>query len=441
MTFDPMDDQRRRDAEQRVRDAEQRERDRAQREREREKERADREREHEQRREERRARHEARHEFGFRHRGLDINVDVDPDEIARSVSAAFIGMDSDSDTETHDQTIEKTFTVDGMPRLRVQNVSGEIAIRVGESNQVRVVAHKRVKGGSADRAKRLLENVEVRIEQRGNDIFVEPHLYEQERSWLEMFRGKRFRVDFDITVPRECAVDAQTVSGDMEVQGTRGPMRVESVSGDVSIGDAQGPMRVKSVSGDVEVTDYVGILEGSAVSGDVSIRGRVRSCELHTVSGDISVDLDPDPSGRESRLKTISGDVEIGLIAASCTCDYHTASGDLECDEPARIIREGRKDRMVIIGEGAGRLHVKTVSGDLTIKPASSSLAEEPMAARASAARDSEAESQTEADPERTTPMTPPASARVRDLLERLARGEVTVDEAAAKLDEARGAP
>ena len=433
MTFDPQDDQRRRDEEQR-------ERDRAQRELERDRERADREREREQRREARRARHEERHAFRFARHGFDVNVDIDPDQIARSVSSAFVGMDEDAG-ESHDETVEKRFVVEGMPRLRVRNVSGETNIHVGDARQVQVVARKRVKGGSADRAKRLLENVEVRIEQRGNDIFVEPHLYEQERSWLEMFRGKRFRVDFDITVPRECAVDAQTVSGDMEVQGTRGPMRVESVSGDVSIGDAQGPMRVKSVSGDVEVTDYVGILEGSAVSGDVSIRGRVRSCELHTVSGDISVDLDPDPSGRESRLKTISGDVEIGLIAASCTCDYHTASGDLECDEPARIIREGRKDRMVIIGEGAGRLHVKTVSGDLTIKPASSSLAEEPMAARASAARDSEAESQTEADPERTTPMTPPASARVRDLLERLARGEVTVDEAAAKLDEARGAP
>jgi len=433
MTFDPQDDQRRRDEEQR-------ERDRAQRELERDRERADREREREQRREARRARHEERHAFRFARHGFDVNVDIDPDQIARSVSSAFVGMDEDAG-ESHDETVEKRFVVEGMPRLRVRNVSGETNIHVGDAGQVQVVARKRVKGGSADRAKRLLENVEVRIEQRGNDIFVEPHLYEQERSWLEMFRGKRFRVDFDITVPRECAVDAQTVSGDMEVQGTRGPMRVESVSGDVSIGDAQGPMRVKSVSGDVEVTDYVGILEGSAVSGDVSIRGRVRSCELHTVSGDISVDLDPDPSGRESRLKTISGDVEIGLIAASCTCDYHTASGDLECDEPARIIREGRKDRMVIIGEGAGRLHVKTVSGDLTIKPASSSLAEEPMAARASAARDSEAESQTEADPERTTPMTPPASARVRDLLERLARGEVTVDEAAAKLDEARGAP
>jgi hypothetical protein len=169
MTFDPMDEQRARDSEQRARD-------RAQRERDREKERADREREHEQRREERRARHEARHQFGFRHRGFDINVDVDPDEIARSVSAAFVGMDDDDETESHDQTVEKTFTVDGMPRLRVQNVSGETAIRVGEAGQVRVVARKRVKGGSADRAKRLLENVEVRIEQQGNDLRRAPPL-------------------------------------------------------------------------------------------------------------------------------------------------------------------------------------------------------------------------------------------------------------------------
>ncbi|TMC45932.1 MAG: DUF4097 domain-containing protein [Chloroflexi bacterium] len=433
MTFDPMDDQR-------ARDAEQRERDRAQRERDREKERADREREHEHRREERRARHEARHEFGFGHRGFDINVDVDPEEIARSVSAAFVGMDDDDETETHDQTIEKTFIVDGMPRLRVQNVSGETAIRVGEPGHVRVVARKRVKGGSADRAKRLLENVEVRIEQKGNDIFVEPHLYEQERTWLDLFRGKRFRVDFEITVPRETAVNAQTVSGDLDLNGTRGPTRMESVSGDVNIADVQGPMRLKSVSGDVQCTDYVGAVEGSSVSGDVDIRGRVRACELHTVSGDISVDLEPEAGGRESRLKTISGDVEVGLLTASCVCDYHTASGDLECEEPARIIREGRKDRTIIIGEGRSHLTVKTVSGDLTIRPASSSVREEPVATQESAEREADVESESDEnrDPERTAPMAPPATAKVRDLLARLAKGEVSVDEVAAKLDETR---
>jgi DUF4097 and DUF4098 domain-containing protein YvlB len=424
VTFDPTDDQRRRDAEQR-------ERDRAQRERER----GDREREREQRREARRARHEARHEFGFAARGVDINVDVDPDEIARSVTAAFVGMD-DEESETHDQIVEKTFTVDGMPRLRVQNVSGETAIRAGEPGQVRVVARKRVKGGSPDRAKRLLENVEVRIEQRGNDIFVEPHLYEQERSWLDLFRGKKFRVDFEITVPRETAVNAQTVSGDLDLNGTRGPARLESVSGDVNIEDVQGPMRIKSVSGDVQCTDYAGAVEGSSVSGDVDIRGRVRACELHTVSGDISVDLEPEVGGRESRLKTISGDVEVGLLSSTCVCDYHTASGDLECDLPARIMREGRKDRTVVIGDGRTRLSVKTVSGDLTIKAASSSVREEPAAPRESA--EAEAGPEGDRDLERTAAMASPDTAKVRDLLERLARGEVSVEDVAARLDETR---
>src|SRR5438094_8765686 len=447
MSFDPIEDQRGRDEEARreaerereraLREAE-RDRERAQRDAERERERGDRERDREQRREERRERHQERHQMRFGKRGFSVDVDVDPDEIARSISSAFVGMDEDTDGETYDDTVEKVFTVDGMPRLRVRNVSGETAIRVGDVGQVRVLARKRVRGGSPDRAKRLLETVELRIEQRGNDIYVEPHLYEQERSWLDLFRGKRFRVDFEITVPRETAVNAQTVSGDFDLNGTRGPARVESVSGDVNIADVRGPMRLKSVSGDVQCTDYVGAVEGSSVSGDVDIRGRVRACELHTVSGDISVDLDPEAGGRECRLKTISGDVEVGLLSSSCVCDYHTASGDLECDEPARIIREGRKDRTIIIGDGRSHLSVKTVSGDLTIKAASSSVREEPAAAQDSPEADVESESEDDRDPERTAPMAPPKTAKVRDLLERLAKGEVSVDEVAAKLDESR---
>jgi hypothetical protein len=166
----------------------------------------------------------------------------------------------------------------------------------------------------------------------------------------------------------------------------------------------------------------------------VEIRGRVRSAEFHTVSGDLSIDLDPDPAGRESRMKTISGDVEIGLIGSSCLCDFHTASGDLECEPPANIIREGRKDRKVIIGDGRGRVLVKTVSGDLTIKRTSSDVTEEPLATP-SAEREPEPEAE---EVERTAPMAPPVTVMVRDLLERVARGEVSVDEAAARLDETR---
>jgi hypothetical protein len=206
----------------------------------------------------------------------------------------------------------------------------------------------------------------------------------------------------------------------------------------VNIEDVQGPMRIKSVSGDVHVGDYYGAVEGSSVSGDVEIRGRVRACELHTVSGDISIDLEPEVGGRESHLKTISGDVEVGMLTSSCVCEYHTASGDLECEAPARIMREGRKDRTVILGDGGSRLSVRTVSGDLTIRPASSAVREESTASTDSTEATTGVESESDRDPERTAPMAPPTTTAVRDLLERLARGEVSVDDVAAKLDETR---
>ena len=102
-----------------------------------------------------------------------------------------------------------------MPRLRVRNISGQTRIHVGEPGKISVVATKHVSASSEDRAKRLLQNLEIRMEKSGDELRVEPHLYEQERGWVDLFRGKRFRVDFDIAVPQECDIDAQTVSGDL----------------------------------------------------------------------------------------------------------------------------------------------------------------------------------------------------------------------------------
>src|SRR5206468_3974217 len=102
------------------------------------------------------------------------------------------------------------------PRVRVtgaksdvRNVSGETSITAGGApGEIRVVARKRVSAGGEDRAKRLLKNLEIRMEKHGDELLIEPHLYEQERGWIDLFRGKRFRVDFEITVPAECAIDA-----------------------------------------------------------------------------------------------------------------------------------------------------------------------------------------------------------------------------------------
>lgn len=381
------------------------------------------------------------HRIEISGRGMHIGgVDIDGMSLGRFAKGFMKDLSSaDVSGDSYSETLNADFPFERMPRLRVRNISGETAIRAGAPGQISVVARKHVNASSEDRAKRLLQNLEIRMEKTDEGLIVEPHLYEQERGWVDLFRGKRFRVDFDITVPPECAVDAQTVSGDLSITGTRGPLEVQGVSGDITIEDAEGPLRLKSVSGDVGVDRYVGHVDGNTVSGDVTFEAvRLRSIQLQTVSGDVQV-RGALEAARQHRIRTISGDVELELVDADLTVEFRTASGDLESETAGRITREGRKDYNVVLGEGRGRALVKTVSGDLGIEASVVEVPGEPSGEEPyRAAETPETEAQPGGDVERTEPMAPPADTQVRSVLERLAKGELNVEEAAAAIDEAR---
>lgn len=331
--------------------------------------------------------------------------------------------------EAFSETVRRDFAVSGMPSLRVRNVSGGTRISVGAPGEVRVTAVKTVHASSADRAKRLLENVEVVMEQDGGEITIEPRLFEQERSWIHLFRGPRFRVDLQVTVPRETRLEARTVSGELEVKGLRGPIEVQSVSGEIDLADLQGPLRLRTVSGDARCSDYAGKLEANTVSGDLRFeRCRLRACDVVTVSGDVVVSGEVAGS-EDGRIKTVSGDVDLAFGGAYAIA-FKTVSGDLDSQPRARITSEGRRDKRVMVGRGGPELKVKTVSGDLRLGDAGdiSAVAPEPPAAP---------------DVEATAPIEPPvAPATLRqaamEVLERLARGELSVEDAAAALDETR---
>ncbi|MBI2773852.1 MAG: DUF4097 family beta strand repeat protein [Chloroflexi bacterium] len=324
--------------------------------------------------------------------------------------------------DTASETVEERVTVAGVPRLRVNNVSGETRVTVGEADAITLKARKRVRGASEDRAKRMLENVEVHIAQTGDDYVIEPRFYQQERGWLDLFRDGRVAVDMDVTVPREAQLHVTSVSGEIAVTGTRGPLEVSSASGDVTIESVQGPLRVRTVSGDIGVRSYAGQLEANSVSGDLDVRGsRVRLRDVVSVSGDVEIDAVLSEADGEVRVKTVSGDIELGLAPGGFQVEHRTLSGDVEVQGrlEARIEKTDRRDRRITIGSGGPRIRIKSVSGDLSLKRSGDGeLAEDPAA-------------------EQTAPTAPPTAPQsdVRDVLARLARGELSVDDAAAALD------
>ena len=349
-----------------------------------------------------------------------------------------LGDPAEAGGEEYSETIERDFSVGGMPVLRVRNVSGDTHINVGERGTIHVTARKRVRGASEERAKRLLENVEVRMEQNGDEVLLKPHLYEQDRGWADLFRGGRVAVDFVITVPRELRVEAHTVSGDFVVTGTRGPIEAQSVSGDVHLADVQGPLRLKTVSGDGILGEFAGQLVANTVSGDLTFTNvGLHGSEIVTVSGDVRIEGELD-KGRDHRMKTISGDVELHLTGGSYDIRFSSMSGDLDSEMAAKVSNESRRDKHIVIGAAETKVSVKTMSGDLGIRASGGSAPEASAAATSPMAPAEPVE-----DVERTQPLGPqmPSEPRadIRDLLQRVARGEVDVDAAAAALDERRG--
>jgi DUF4097 and DUF4098 domain-containing protein YvlB len=342
-----------------------------------------------------------------------------------------VGDVADLAGEEYSEVVERDFAVGKMPRLHVRNVSGDTRITVGEDGKIHVKARKRVRGTSEERAKRLLENVEVRMDQDGDSVVLKPHLYEQDRGWADLFRGGRVAVDFDITVPRELRLEAHTVSGDVVIERTRGPLDAQSVSGDVRLEDVQGPLRLKTVSGDAVLSDFAGQLVANTVSGDLTFeRVRLHGSDIVTVSGEVRIDGELDKA-REHRLKTISGDVDLRLTGGSYDIRFSTISGDLDNQLEGEISVTGR-DKHIMIGAAETEVTVKTMSGDLEIRASGGTAP----------ATTATAEADQPDDVEQTEPLEPqppaPPPVDVRDLLERVARGEVDVAAAAAALDARR---
>lgn len=185
------------------------------------------------------------------------------------------------------------------------------------------------------------------------------------RSWGTQ-RGRGIRT-LRMEVPRTARLEVTTSSGDVDVEGVLSGATVKTVSGDVSLRATSGTIATETTSGDVGI-DALGklALRLASVSGDL----RVVAATLHrtsvtTVSGDVSIDGRPDPAG-DHAIQTTSGDIHLAL-AGGATVSTQTVSGDVYATVPAR--RDSGRGSPIVLGDGAARISVRTLSGDVNVAP------------------------------------------------------------------------
>jgi hypothetical protein len=192
--------------------------------------------------------------------------------------------------------------------------------------------------------------------------------WEGMRGWL---RQQHRSADFTLTIPPDCPIQLGVVNASTTVSGVSAGISAMSISGGLTLDGVTGTVKAKTVSGDLEARGLDGGIVFSSVSGDLTLAdGSIERLDAKTVNGQVTADIGL-ADGSDIRVATVSGEVTVRLPAdPSVRVELRSASGRVQTTfdglQPA-----GSKPRPAsatgTIGDGASRLSVSSVSGNVTL--------------------------------------------------------------------------
>lgn len=291
--------------------------------------------------------------------------------------------------------IDKIFSVPTPARLSLGNIRGSVEISAGEAGAIAIRAEKQPGSGDAERTEIIIEqnsDGSVRVETRYDEGWL---------GWLA--GGKPCRVAYSVRVPAACALRVNCVSADAAVSGLRESFEASTVSGDVTVNDVTGPLRLRSVSGKISGKQLNGALSLEIVSGNVYLTASCfESVSANSVSGDIH--LHTALGAGSYRFGSVSGNVRLTLPeAAPMNAHLKTLSGRLRTEIPVFLSQQSDGSQQAVAGSGGAEIVAKSVSGDMWI------------------GLEDSARQPAQAAPQQTN--------RV-EVLERVERGEISVEQA-----------
>ncbi len=178
----------------------------------------------------------------------------------------------------------------------------------------------------------------------------------------------------DIDIGDELVAQSLTVratSGDIQVcRAACDRMELKSASGDIQGEDLTGFVQAESMSGDVELTGDFTTLRLKSASGDIQVEGGVTELIAASVSGDVEANLGRLPAVMD--LSSKSGDCRAALPEGQgFALEFQTVSGDFESELPLTGPIGAKSGRAVYLDGGScpdAPYQMATVSGDVIIE-------------------------------------------------------------------------
>lgn len=166
-------------------------------------------------------------------------------------------------------------------------------------------------------------------------------------------------------------LEAETVSGDMRVRGDAERVELASVSGDLEVESSTRALSVETVSGDVDAKRISGRIDAESVSGTITLAAeQVDDVNAATVSGDVELRTGALGTGR-IKVESMSGEVDLAIPAnASARIEVESFSGSITSDF-GKVEEEEHgpgSSLSAVAGTGDAQITLESFSGDVTLR-------------------------------------------------------------------------
>jgi DUF4097 and DUF4098 domain-containing protein YvlB len=283
-----------------------------------------------------------------------------------------LGMSAAGTASADDRIFDKEVAADAKGVVDISNVAGSIEVTGWDRNTVSVHG---VLGEGVER---------VDVETQPGHITIKVVLPNRHHDDGE--------AKLKVQIPQGSELDVSAVSADVMARKMAGVQRLQSVSGEVSAELAGADADIKNVSGDITLHGHgqAAATHVTTVSGDVRIEHIAGDLDVNTVSGEVKGTVD---GGHALRVRSTSGDVTFaGKLTRGVIVDVESVSGEITLKAsteggyayeltsfsgdinncfgtkaertsphgPGSSLRGTR-------GDGSGRVHMRSMSGDLTL--------------------------------------------------------------------------
>ncbi len=228
------------------------------------------------------------------------------------------------------EVFEKAYSMEGIVKISVENVNGNIQATAWDKPYFKVHAIKKAEGGRAEETLRLTE---IRVQKLGNEIKVETVNPKRRRlfGFLD-FGSSGAHVDYELQIPARTDVRFETCNGKLVASGFAGTISSDAVNGSIELTGIAGPTSATTVNGSVRL----------------AFAGALHKTRIETVNGSIDVAFDK-TSSVSYDLETVNGHIE----------------GSFEMPVDGKF---GPKEARGSYNGGTEPLHCETVNGTIRLK-------------------------------------------------------------------------